>query len=785
MAYRALGFQRGTSDNLPQLPSSKTLPLATGDDPAGTSPTNRFTELVKGLNKKGARGRGVDQDGGSFTGGAAYDLATKAGAGGDIVARSRAPTLEDKVSAAKRRLSNHTFFAQPKETTFDDSGNSPSSSYGDVLSPDRGSPSGSGAPTPANRASPAPSRHWTDPTDRRDSSPLRSQQTPSTPGTPVLRSQTPGRHWTDPGGATGRILLEEQFAAKAGRAGSTGVGLGIELGTASRIGAGIQKLKLKVDTDGYKGSVGSVGDDGRNRGKGTTKPDRSYLALKTADSPPSASPLLGRAQQTVSPDNSYRSLPTGSSRTLLNDSVASPIPGRATAKEKKKPLRKALGKKARELLDDGPSSASSSSPSLLSRLTLESSSPSSPLSPISPISPISPMSPMLPHPPSAAPIESDQRTVRAPEPEDLATDEAVRQQTAGANTNCGRPIERAVSVHQRGPFKYELSDFLLQKTLGQGAFAKVYLVKRNIDGKLFALKSMRKDRVVKMKQIEHVQNERHLMEYIRNPFLVGLEATFQDSLHIYMIIDYMAGGDLFNFLKQHEYFEDNTARFYAAEVAMALSFLHSENIIYRDLKPENVLLDSEGHVKLGDFGFAKHVDGTTRTFCGTPSYIPPEILLHRDYTHAVDWWSFGILLFEMLSGCSPFQDSTCPRTYERILQGRIQWPSHRSQYFSRAAENLILGLLVFDPVHRLGCQDECEIRDHVWFESTDWRRIKGRKIKPPVVPGFGRQRSFSSSEGIAPDTGEGNTHVEISIWRSGSWSAGQGLQISADMFKGF
>ncbi|KAI9095574.1 kinase-like domain-containing protein [Phlyctochytrium arcticum] len=373
---------------------------------------------------------------------------------------------------------------------------------------------------------------------------------------------------------------------------------------------------------------------------------------------------------------------------------------------------------------------------------------------------------------------------------DKSIDEAVEAQTQSQRPSSGRVIERAISVHQRGPFKHELKDFVLQRPLGQGAFAKVYLVKRNVDGRLFALKSMRKDRVVQMQQVRHVQNERVLMDKIHNPFLVGLEASFQDSAHIYMIIDYMPGGDLFSQIKRYGYFEEPVGRFYATEVAMALSYLHSENIIYRDLKPENVLLDAEGHVRLGDFGFAKVVDGTTRTFCGTPSYICPEILLHRDYTSAVDWWSFGILLFEMLSGCSPFQEHTAPKTYERILQGRIQWPSHRSKYFSRNAEHLITSLLVFSPNKRLGCLDEGDIRDHPFFSTVDWRQVKMRKQRPPIGPEVRRSASFR--DGYHPEdeilNDEDATSFEISAWRSGSWAAGEksgSLVFSHELFKDF
>ncbi|KAJ3154550.1 camp-dependent protein kinase catalytic subunit [Geranomyces michiganensis] len=378
-------------------------------------------------------------------------------------------------------------------------------------------------------------------------------------------------------------------------------------------------------------------------------------------------------------------------------------------------------------------------------------------------------------------------------------DHVVRTQLAppaprGSSTGTAHRIERAISVHQRGPFKYELGDFVLQKSLGQGAFAKVYLVKRNVDGKLFALKSMRKDNVVKMQQVQHVQNERHLMENLRNPFLVGLEATFQDSQHIFMIIDYMPGGDLFSQIQRLNHLDEPLARFYATEVAMALSYLHSENIVYRDLKPENVLLDVNGHAKLGDFGFAKVIDGTTKTFCGTPSYIPPEILLNKEYSSAVDWWSFGVLLFEMLSGFSPFQEDTATRTYERILHGAIQWPPNRTKLFTKPAEELIIALLVFSPFKRLGCQDESEIRDHPFFASVDWRAVKTRKQPLPVgaINGSGPaglRRSASSGNGFLNDhsSDTGNvTSFEISAWRPNSVSGAAGATaFQPEMFKDF
>ncbi|KAJ3279193.1 camp-dependent protein kinase catalytic subunit, partial [Borealophlyctis nickersoniae] len=317
--------------------------------------------------------------------------------------------------------------------------------------------------------------------------------------------------------------------------------------------------------------------------------------------------------------------------------------------------------------------------------------------------------------------------------EKFCIDEAVRVHCSidSIRRPSGEPV---VLTHQKGPTKYDLSDFVLRKNIGEGGFAKVYLVTRTTDGKPFALKSMRKTRVVKLRQVDHISNEKQLMESIDNPFVATLEATFQDSNHVFMLMEYLPGGDLFALLKERGRFPEDMARFYAAEVGMGLSFLHSRNIVYRDLKPENVLIDATGHIKLGDFGFAKTVADTTNTFCGTPCYIAPEIILKREYTHAVDWWSYGVLIFEMLSGCSPFQDTNNALTYERIIGCAIGWPRPRRACFSEAAEDLIIRLLTTRAFYRLGSYDEAQIRDHPFFEPLTWKSVKSRTLPAPYVP---------------------------------------------------
>lgn len=277
-----------------------------------------------------------------------------------------------------------------------------------------------------------------------------------------------------------------------------------------------------------------------------------------------------------------------------------------------------------------------------------------------------------------------------------------------------------------------VKDFSLYKMIGKGAFSKVYLAKRRTDGKIFAIKSMKKENIVKMRQVEHVHNERCLMQQADSPFLAKLHWTLQDPVHLFMIMEFLGGGDMFNHIKNNGRIPTDAARIYAAEIYLGLSALHDHGIVYRDLKPENILLDFEGHVKLADFGFAKQIPGTTRTFCGTPSYIAPEVILRKDYGTQIDWWAFGILIFEMISGCSPFQDENSKKTYDRIVSGRIRWPPNPSKYFSEDAEDIISSLLNLNPSKRLGFEDESDIQKHPFFRCLDWDALYNRALPPPL-----------------------------------------------------
>lgn len=208
--------------------------------------------------------------------------------------------------------------------------------------------------------------------------------------------------------------------------------------------------------------------------------------------------------------------------------------------------------------------------------------------------------------------------------------------------------------------------------------------------------------------------------------------TFHDEANLYMVMEYIIGGEIFTHLRREGRFSNDVTRFYSAEIVLALEHLHSKNIVYRDLKPENILLDSQGHVKITDFGFAKRVEDRTWTLCGTPEYLAPEIIQSKGHGKAVDWWALGILIFEMLAGYPPFFDDHPFHIYEKILEGRIVFPTH----FTPAARDLVRKLLTADRTRRLGnlrggAED---VKNHPWFAGVDWGKVYRREIVAPIVP---------------------------------------------------
>ncbi|KAI9706803.1 MAG: camp-dependent protein kinase catalytic subunit [Bogoriella megaspora] len=281
--------------------------------------------------------------------------------------------------------------------------------------------------------------------------------------------------------------------------------------------------------------------------------------------------------------------------------------------------------------------------------------------------------------------------------------------------------------------KYTLTDFTIQRTLGTGSFGRVHLVQSKHNQRFYAIKVLKKAQVVKMKQVEHTNDERRMLQKVKHPFLITLWGTFQDSKNLYMVMDFIEGGELFSLLRKSQRFPNPVAKFYAAEVTLALDYLHGMNIIYRDLKPENLLLDRHGHLKITDFGFAKEVPDITWTLCGTPDYLAPEVVSSKGYNKSVDWWSLGILIFEMLCGFTPFWDSGSPmRIYENILKGRVKYPP----YIHPDAQDLLQKLITQDLTKRLGnlVGGSKDVMQHPWFAEVTWERLAKKDIDAPYVP---------------------------------------------------
>eukprot|EP00456_Euglypha_rotunda_P056226 TRINITY_DN4612_c0_g1_i13.p1 TRINITY_DN4612_c0_g1~~TRINITY_DN4612_c0_g1_i13.p1 ORF type:complete len:352 (-),score=53.39 TRINITY_DN4612_c0_g1_i13:106-1161(-) len=280
-----------------------------------------------------------------------------------------------------------------------------------------------------------------------------------------------------------------------------------------------------------------------------------------------------------------------------------------------------------------------------------------------------------------------------------------------------------------------VDDFELLKVVGKGSFGKVMQVRKKDTGKIFAMKILKKEQLVARKQVAHTQTERKVLEDIDHPFIVSLRYAFQTPGKLYMVLDYFTGGELFYHLKSTGRFPEERCRYYAAEIALALETLHKNTIVYRDLKPENVLLDEDGHIRLTDFGLSKEsVTGKnlTHTFCGTPEYLAPEVIHGGGYGKEVDWWSLGTLLYEMLTGLPPFYNPNLHVMYEKIIRAKLHFPN----YLSPEACSLLSQLLERNPKKRLGGgpDDANEVKKHPFFKSIDWDKLYKKELKAPFKP---------------------------------------------------
>ncbi|MEJ1284448.1 hypothetical protein NN561_015433 [Cricetulus griseus] len=315
------------------------------------------------------------------------------------------------------------------------------------------------------------------------------------------------------------------------------------------------------------------------------------------------------------------------------------------------------------------------------------------------------------------------------------------------------PSEPAVKVQRASlQLKLKIDDFVLHKMLGKGSFGKVFLAEFKRTNQFFAIKALKKDVVLMDDDVECTMVEKRVLSLAwEHPFLTHMFCTFQTKENLFFVMEYLNGGDLMYHIQSCHKFDLCRATFYAAEIILGLQFLHSKGIVYRDLKLDNILLDRDGHIKIADFGMCKENmlgDAKTNTFCGTPDYIAPEILLGQKYNHSVDWWSFGVLLYEMLIGQSPFHGQDEEELFHSIRMDSPFYP----RWLEKDAKDLLVKLFVREPEKRLGVQGD--IRQHPLFREINWEELERKEIDPPFRPKVIPQKALSvpafTSAGIFP-----------------------------------
>lgn len=291
--------------------------------------------------------------------------------------------------------------------------------------------------------------------------------------------------------------------------------------------------------------------------------------------------------------------------------------------------------------------------------------------------------------------------------------------------SCGRSQPGTVrDVSRITPIKP--SDFHFLRVIGTGNYSHVHLT-RLFDSPV-AVKVMNKSHLLEQHQLSHIFTEKRVLQLVKSPFVVGLIGTCQDELNLYCVLEYAAGGELFRLMVRKDTLTKKEAQFYLAEVVQALSHLHAIKCLYRDLKPENVLLAGNGHVKLGDLGFAKLLLDQDRTYtlCGTPEYLAPELITGAGCGLELDWWQVGALLYEMLSGKTPFADANPYRLYEKILTST---PNLSLPCFDPDSKQFISSLLIKNPAHRIS---QAQIYQHPFFQDINWKNLLD--MKPPFIP---------------------------------------------------
>ncbi|XP_054821562.1 serine/threonine-protein kinase AtPK2/AtPK19-like isoform X2 [Prosopis cineraria] len=377
-------------------------------------------------------------------------------------------------------------------------------------------------------------------------------------------------------------------------------------------------------------------------------------------------------------------------------------------------------------------------------------------------------------------------------------DEAEIDALSGLGSDCAVG-EKQVGVRDSGEelaCKIGPGDFQILRVVGQGAFGKVFQVRKKsdrVDGEgdggggngdsIFAMKVMRKETIIKKNHVDYMKAERDILTKVVHPFIVQLRYSFQSKSKLYLILDFINGGHLFFHLYRQGIFSEDQARLYTAEIVSAVSHLHKCGIVHRDLKPENILMDADGHVMLTDFGLAKEIDesGRSNSLCGTTEYMAPEILQAKGHNKEADWWSTGILLYEMLTGKPPFTHANRKKLQEKIVREKVKLPP----FLSGEAHSLLKGLLQKDPSKRLGNgpNGDNQIKSHKWFGSINWKKLEARELQTkfkPDVSGLDCTANFdqcwtsmSPVDSPAPtptasDYFQGYTYVAPNPWLSSS-----------------
>jgi len=309
-------------------------------------------------------------------------------------------------------------------------------------------------------------------------------------------------------------------------------------------------------------------------------------------------------------------------------------------------------------------------------------------------------------------------------------------------------------------------DLLHVATLGRGSFGHVTLVKHRVTGTPYALKAVSKAQIVETSQEEHIINEKHIMATVHHPFYVNLVSTFNSKNLLYLLLEPSLGGELFTVLRKHRFFHENTAKFYAAHIILGFECMHKKHYVYRDLKPENLLLGNDGYLKITDFGFAKKVRGRTWTLCGTPEYLAPEIVSNKGHGKGVDWWTVGILIYEMLASFTPFYHDDYMKMYAKIARGKFKCPSHLTKH----AREIIKEFLQVVPTKRLGVVKGGAklIKKHKWFHGFDWDALLAKQLPAPIIPKI--QNAFDVSNFDPVD--EADPVEEYDGTDDGNWDEG-------------